>query len=326
MKSKQLIIIVMVICMVLGISGCSRGKQPAKPLPQTSSQKSPKELQKMKDDLAKLGQMLEKRKTPAVKISTPISSSTSQKTGGAQDQKTGSSSQGDQKQEQSQSQSNQGQSQPGQNTGQQGSQQSQMTPQMLVRQQQLAALQEWKNELKLVRSLHQCWNVIEAQASAKGLTDTVRIGMENNLDKLAQAVTGRDTLQAQLAANQVFRYYADVYQLFQPGIVAELNRLRFHVAEARLQAEQGKWTAAYKEASEAGSIWRTIGYSIDGAKKEQLSQMEHSLTDLSNAVISRSVMVTSIKTEIALKNLDKLEKLEQDNMKKASLSGSSGGQ
>ncbi len=39
-----------------------------------------------------------------------------------------------------------------------------------------------------------------------------------------------------------------------------------------------------------------------------LNQMEHSLTDLSDAVVEMSMILTSIKTEIALHNIDTLER------------------
>lgn len=320
MKLNKIVVLILVAVLAIGAPGCGKKGKSAKPI-QTSTQKAPKELQKMKDDLAKLGQMLEKRKSSKIQISTPISSSANQKKTGAASQghtsggtgsASGQNTAGGQNQTGGQGQG-QGQGQGGQ-TGQssqtsQTGQQTGMTPQMLAAKEKAMAEQEWQQELKLVRSLHQDWNTLEAKASTKGMSGTIQTGMEESLNRLTDAVSGRKLLTSELAANQVFRYYVDISRLLYPGTVTELDRLRYYIAEARLQAENGDWTAASEASAKAAEVWRSIGYSIKGAKGEELSQMEHALTDVGLAVADQNTIVTSIKTEIALKNLDKLEKV-----------------
>jgi hypothetical protein len=55
-------------------------------------------------------------------------------------------------------------------------------------------------------------------------------------------------------------------------------------------------------------IWRRLSYSLDKIERQTLNQVEHSLTDLVEVVTEQSGILTSIKTEIALQNLDKLER------------------
>ena len=80
------------------------------------------------------------------------------------------------------------------------------------------------------------------------------------------------------------------------------------MTEARLQGEKGSWAGAQDEAKRALEIWRRLSYSLTRIERRTLNQMEHSLTDLIDAVGEMSMILTSIKTEVALQNIDALER------------------
>jgi hypothetical protein len=162
--------------------------------------------------------------------------------------------------------------------------------------------------MQLVRSLHQEWNGLEPEAVSKGMSTETQEALETNLFDLTRAVESRQALEAQLAANQVYRYYIEAAALFKTGIPSNLERVRYHVTEARLQGSKGSWTEAQSEARQALEIWRRLSYSLDKIERHTLNQVEHSLTDLVDVVTEQSTILTSIKTEIALQNLDKLER------------------
>lgn len=277
---RRLTAIVLVIILSFGSLSCGSNSPQRKPAETEKSEKPPPELERMKKTLAELGTMLEKRRSPQVEIAL------------VQDEKQAAQGSGHQ----------QGQSEGGKESekpqGESGVQNRQTA----------AGGKEWKEEMELVRTLHRDWNSLEPEAITKGMTSTTQAALEENLARLTRAVEGRQALEAQLAANQVYRYYIEVAARFKTKIPPNLERVRYHVTEARLQAEQGSWANAQEEAKKALEIWHRLSYSLTKIERRTLNQMEHSLTDLIDAVGEMSMILTSIKTEIALQNIENLER------------------
>ncbi|NLB18756.1 MAG: hypothetical protein GX825_08535 [Syntrophomonadaceae bacterium] len=171
-----------------------------------------------------------------------------------------------------------------------------------------SATQEWKKEMDKVRSLHRHWNGLEPKAVAKGLSAIVQANLEESLGNLTASVENRQPLPAELAANQVFRNYIEVAHRFKTEIPSDLERVRYHVTESRLQSIMGSWDKAEEEARQSLEIWQRLAYSLEKIQRTELNQMEHSLTDLVGAVQKKSSILTEIKSEIALDNLEQLEK------------------
>lgn len=266
--------------MSFGSLSCGSNSPQQKPAETEKSEKPPSELERMRKTLAELGTMLEKRRSRQVEIAL------------VQDEKQdvqGSAQQDTQSQEGRGSQNQQGE--PGA--------QNQRTA---------TGSREWKEEMELVRSLHRDWNSLEPEAITKGMTSTTQAALEENLARLTRAVESRQALEAQLAANQVYRYYIEVAARFKTKIPPNLERVRYHVTEARLQGEKGSWAGAQDEANRALEIWRRLSYSLTRIERRTLNQMEHSLTDLIDAVGEMSMILTSIKTEVALQNIETLER------------------
>ncbi|MGI6549637.1 MAG: hypothetical protein ACOX4Q_06285 [Syntrophomonadales bacterium] len=280
---RHLFVIVLMAILALGTVGCGNNSPPQKPAETEKAEKPPAELEKMKKSLAELGTMLEKRRSPEVEVAFQAEE------GG----------QGNQEGEQQQG----GKSQGGDGSQeQQGGQNRQAGPQSA------GGSREWREEMDLVRALHREWNGLEPEAVSKGMSKATQEALETNLCDLTRAIESRQALEAQLATNQVYRYYIEAAALFKTGIPSNLERVRYHVMEARLQGVEDSWTEAQGEASKALEIWRRLSYSLDKIERQTLNQLEHSLTDLVEVVTEQSGILTSIKTEIALQNLDKLER------------------
>ena len=277
---RRLTAVVLVIILSFGSLSCGSNSPEQKPVETEKSEKPPPELEKMKKTLAELGTKLEKRRSPEIEIALTADEKQDAQKGGQQD-----------------SQSQEGR----------GSQNQQGEPGAQSRQTATAA-EEWKEEMELVRNLHRDWNSLEPEAVTKGMTSTTQAALEENLARLTRAVEGRQALEAQLAANQVYRYYIEVAARFKTKIPPNLERVRYHVTEARLQGEKGSWAGAQDEANRALEIWRRLSYSLTRIERRTLNQMEHSLTDLIDAVGEMSMILTSIKTEVALQNIETLER------------------
>ncbi|MGI6549619.1 MAG: hypothetical protein ACOX4Q_06185 [Syntrophomonadales bacterium] len=269
---RYLIAAVLITFLSFNTLGCNNNTPQKKPTETQETEKPPPELEKMKKSLAELGTMLEKRRSPEVEVALEAEK-------GGQGNQEGGESEGD-----------------GGQQNQKGGQQAK------------ALSREWQEEMELVRNLHREWNGLEPEAVSKGMSNATQEALETNLFDLTRAIESRQALEAQLATNQVYRYYIEAAALFKTGIPPNLERVRYHVMEASLQGVKGSWTEAQGEASQALEIWRRLSYSLNRIERQTLNQVEHSLTDLVEVVTEQSGILTSIKTEIALQNLDKLER------------------
>ncbi len=224
---RRLTAIALVIILSFGSLSCGNNSPQQKPAETEQSEKPPPELERMRKTLAELGTMLEKRRSPQVEIAlVPDVKQAAQGSGHQQ-----SKSQGGKESDKQQ--------------GDQGAQSRQTA----------TAVEEWREEMELVRDLHRDWNSLEPEAITKGMTSATQAALEENLARLTRAVEGRQALEAQLAANQVYRYYIEVAARFKTKIPPNLERVRYHVTEARLQAEQGSWAVAHEETRKALEIW-----------------------------------------------------------------------
>ncbi len=269
---RRPIIIVLIAIIAVGSLSCGKKSPLPKPTP-TQTQKPPPELEKMKKDLGQLGTLLKKRRTAEIEISPQAHE---RERNNQEDTQNHSQKEDDGQKNQS-----------GQFTTKE---------------------HEWREEMKTVRSLHRAWNGLEPEAVTKGMTSANQVALEKNLCDLTLAVESQRALEAQLAANQVYRYYIEAAALFKTGVPANLERIRYHVAETYLQGAKGSWTNAEEEALKSMEIWQQFSYSLDKIERQELYQMEHSLTDLYDVVSKHSIILTSIKSEIALQNLDQIER------------------
>jgi hypothetical protein len=304
-QAKKWLIAFMIITLATNLSACGKKSPDAKP--NTSSmQKTPPELGKMKTDLAQLGTMLENRKKTMVKLATPIASQNGQQQAqqGTQSgsQKSGQQSSKNKTEKGTQSSGQQGGNSQTKTASKQGTSEKTATT-------STTESSDWQKEMDLVRKLHEDWNSLEPVAVVKNLATATQTGMEESLNALTQAVENKTILPAQTAANRVFGFFVEIEALFADTVTSDLDKMRYHIAEARLQGENNNWTVAGEEVGKTMETWRRLSYAVDpDIDRQLLHKVEHSINDLTSAVAEASLTLTDIKTEIALKNLDDLEK------------------
>ncbi|MGE5404364.1 MAG: hypothetical protein ACM3PP_05450, partial [Candidatus Saccharibacteria bacterium] len=167
---------------------------------------------------------------------------------------------------------------------------------------------DWSQESQEVVKLHQAWNKLEPKAVTKGLSSATQTAMEMALSDLTHAVDRRVLSDAELQANQVYRYYVETTAVFGGPVPSDLGRIQYHIKQARILGNIGEWRNAHFEAISALDTWRRISYSLNKIDRNQLHQAEHSITDVRDAVDNLSPVVTDVKAQIAISNLQQIEK------------------
>lgn len=271
---KRLIAAILLVTLTTGCGGSSSPARKVQP-----ENQPPKQLNQMKDDILKLQELLDTRLAREA-------SRTALK-GAALDM----AKQGKQSTS-AREQSDKSQSPAAQGKGKE----------------KTSAQDVWSEEAKIVTRLHNLWNGLEPQAIARGLTPSTQEAMEESLAQLTRQVEARKAVESALAANQVYRYYAEITALFPVKIPPDLERLHYHITEARLRSETREWVLSQKEAARSLEIWKRVSMRLSRIPRSMLYQTEHSISDLAQAANQKSTLLTDIKASIAIRNLERIKK------------------
>ncbi|MGE5417715.1 MAG: hypothetical protein ACM3UZ_13335 [Acidobacteriota bacterium] len=307
-RSKSIIGFLVIITVLSSQIGCGSKTPSKKPVPKAQP-KPPSELQAISSSVKKLEDMLSRRKMAYSGIQQPVQSAaqtqqkssaqggSAQGTSGGPANKSGSTKGKPPSSGQGGQSSSQSGGQTGTKSGQAGQQANQQSPSP-----------DWSQESQEVIKLHQAWNKLEPKAVTKGLSSATQTAMEMALSDLTHAVNRRNLPESELQANQVYRYYVESAAVFGGPVPPDLGRVQYHIKEARIQGNIDEWRAAHFEALTALDTWHRVSYSLDKIDRNQLHQAEHSITDVRDAVDNLSPVVTEVKAQIAINNLQQMEK------------------
>ncbi|MGE5372642.1 MAG: hypothetical protein ACM3QZ_11700 [Solirubrobacterales bacterium] len=166
----------------------------------------------------------------------------------------------------------------------------------------------WQPEEKLVEKLNKDWNRLEPDASSHGFSPADSERLEASLNQLTTAVLSRDLTQAEHQANLLYGEVTELSARFPGTNPAEIGRLRFHLRESRRLAQLGDWAQASTQAADGVTAWRSLSPQLKDSPSTALQQMNHAITDVENSIREQNEAITTLKTGIALADLDQLEK------------------
>ena len=152
--------------------------------------------------------------------------------------------------------------------------------------------------------LHQQWNAGTKYNQGRGQT-RIDAGFETQLEKLTKA--GRRALPTLIEDNELYKFFADIEQLFEAQVPAEIHRLRYNLNAILLQIKTSDWAAAKLHLHELQEEWKYAQPRMAEADPALVSQFDYSLTDLKQVVIKEEGSLTEIKARICLNNLGELE-------------------
>lgn len=291
------------VCVILAIllvsPGCSsKSKDSQSKKPQTSSQqkaKSPQQMKSILSDLEKIitsvDQKIKTSKESSFQKSTQIDQAQGQQ-GGQQSQQSG--QQGQSGQGSSQDQQGQSKSQSGGQGGGQSSSQSQTS--------------SWQTEDTALKNIHSNWNSVEPEAVKAGLGIPARDAFEKALEELTMAISKEKKEESLKAAIDLYGQYAELVRVFDGSIPPEFFQTKFEIMSAVQKAEKLDWSGAQKHIPNIQKYWGYLKMKSQGQDEKLMSRTEYSIEDLDQAITGKELDPVLIKAEIAMKNLQQLQK------------------
>jgi len=269
-------VIILIITILPGlIAGCSSKEAEKKPSSSSEKTDLPSGLKSIRSELEKLIPQLEQ----TAQILPGSSIQDEQQSGGGE-----------------------GEQQSGQNTGKE----QQAPP---------SEMQDtWSKISDSIEKIHQSWNEAEAVVVQEGLSTDVRDKFERGLEELTISADGKSIEGSMFAALEVYRYYADMVDLFNSKIPAEFFRVKYEAMLIGAESGRGTWEQARDALPRLKAQWDILKKN-ETIKDEDISKKtENSLNDLMDAVEKQEVCLVEIKSDIVLKNMDALEKKLNSSM------------
>ena len=167
--------------------------------------------------------------------------------------------------------------------------------------------QPWSLVDQMIQGLHQQWNALEPNIIKVGAKPELIAGFETQLEKLTKEATGRRALPTLIEDNELYKFFADIEQLFETQVPPEIHRLRYNLNAILLQIKASDWTAAKLHLHELQEEWKYAQPRMTEADPGLTSQFDYSLTDLEQVVSKEDGSLAEIKARICLNNLGELE-------------------
>lgn len=292
LRSLSLMIVTMLI-VSLTIPACSSQKPEAKkPAPTTQKPKAPPELKDILTDLDKIiaaaDQKLKMREPSTLQKNTKL----------APESKTG------QEQEKGEAQKDEAAGREGQKKSKpEASERGKPGGKPPAKEKS----PDWKVEETSLKNIHKSWNTLEPEAIRAGLAATARDSFEMSLDNLTSQISQQRAEGTLMAAIELYGAYADLVQVFNTPIPPEFFRVKHEAMAAAAQAGRGEWPPAGEHIITAREHWDHLKIQAEKIDAKLVNQTEFSLQDLEQAIQAERADLVTIKSEILMQNLQKLE-------------------
>jgi len=340
-KSRNIIVLILICCMI-ALPGCSKNSAAKKP-GASSDQKSkaPAQLKTISTDLdtiiSELDKKFKKKKMPAMHQNIQLVPQNQTQNGQSQGQtsqsqsgqsQTGQSptgqsqigqtqtgqSQGDQSQSGQTGQAKSGQSETGQSqTGQSQAGQSQAGQTQTSQGKQTPVSQaqgqdtDWQKEFSTLKNIHTSWNTLMPEAVSAGMSVSSRDQFDKALEQLTQNISNQKLEESLAAALVLYKNYADLTPLFTTSVPAEFYQVKYEIMASIFESSLKNWSAAAEHVPKLKEHWVYFSSQATQADPKLLNQTSFAISDLEKAIQSKQMELVIIKGEIAMINLKNLE-------------------
>jgi len=168
----------------------------------------------------------------------------------------------------------------------------------------------WGDTLKTVEDTHKQWNDYENTAVKDNARDDSIRKFETHLNSLTVAVNQRDLLAVMNEANGMSLVAADFLALYRNNPDSDIVRVRHYLQQTCIDARQDKWDNARRSVSSAkqavGKLEQKV--KLEEADRGLISKLRLSIDNLGSAMEDRDLDLLKIKKDIALENLEEVEK------------------
>jgi hypothetical protein len=305
---RTLFYISLALVLLVGVStACGRGEQ--RPAQQEKKESIPAPLMKIVENSQAIIQQMEKLQQEEQKPVQQQDQGGQEGGRGGEDgggqgggQEGGQGSRGEAGKIQS-SRGETGGGQDGQGGGDQGSPSPEQEKQRIIE-------KIWEDTLKTVEDTHKQWNDYENTAVKDNARDDSIRKFEAHLNSLTVAVNQRDPLAVMNEANGMSLVAADFLALYRNNPDSEIVRVGHYLQQTCIDSRQDKWDNARRSVSSAkqavGKLEQKV--KLEEADKGLMNKLRLSIDNLGSAMEDRDLDLLKIKKDIALENLEEVEK------------------
>jgi len=176
-------------------------------------------------------------------------------------------------------------------------------------------LDNWQKEQTSLKQIHRNWNKLQVKATQAGLNMESRHKFDQSLDRLTDSINAKNTENTIIQAIELYDGFDSIAQVFNTPIPPVYYQTKYEIMKASALAMQGKWAEGKKQCQHMLREWNTLKMQADKIDNQVVSCTDASIRDLCRAIDNKSVGLVSIKTDIAIENMNKLsEEFKRNNM------------
>lgn len=173
---------------------------------------------------------------------------------------------------------------------------------------QKSGLEDWSEEEKAVKSIHEKWNSLETSAVKARGEDSLIMEFETNLDGLTNQVMEKSIMGTRVAANELYGSTVKIADLFQTNNPPSADMLKYYAEKSLLAIEDDNWAAGDKNIQDLKKQWEKVKTMLGKNKGELSIQMDYAISDFGQSINKKNKEVAKIKGEIVLANIEKIIK------------------
>lgn len=308
LKSRIIILLLISILFFVYITGCSKifqnskgesnqesqdqKKDPPKILTsmEEDTEKIIEEIQKIKDQEADMVRQQQIQKKEGEKEEKEQSQKGEEQESQGQGQKQGKNKQ------QGEDESDGGQQKQGQEQKQGEEQKDQQTPKV-----------DWSSIEKTIENLHSNWNTYEIQARKDGASQDLLENYELQLDTLTNWIMSHSEAETLKAANTLYQYYPRFLNLYKHQAPPDVKEIVYYVRQIIIDAQENNWEEIDERLEAITKAWQTAKVRMEKPDQELNQKVEAAIEDFSRVAKQQNYLLTKLKGNILLKNLQEIK-------------------
>jgi len=248
------------------------------------------EIQKIKDQEADMVRQQQIQKKEGEKEEKEQSQKGEEQESQGQGQKQGKNKQ------QGEGESDGGQQKQGQEQKQGEEQKDQQTPKV-----------DWSSIEKTIENLHSNWNTYEIQARKDGASQDLLENYELQLDTLTNWIMSHSEAETLKAANTLYQYYPRFLNLYKHQAPPDVKEIVYYVRQIIIDAQENNWEEIDERLEAITKAWQTAKVRMEKPDQELNQKVEAAIEDFSRVAKQQNYLLTKLKGNILLKNLQEIK-------------------
>ncbi len=167
--------------------------------------------------------------------------------------------------------------------------------------------EKWKEVKKTVEDIHKQFNSMQPDLVKAGTPTSIIDKLSKTLNELTLYVEAKDKQNTLFVANELYNIIPDILEKFDSKIPSDVKRIGYYIRDTKYNAMVNKWDKSLESITNAKSHWDIVKVQLKKEQEDQGGKLEFALQELEKVVKESNIMLTKLKSDLALEDLKKLE-------------------